>query len=53
MKTAYQGMNVRGAELDALVENRLQSLDQFEVLAKEKGELLGALDPMKPAIVGH
>jgi hemoglobin len=52
MTTAHAGMNIQGAEFDALVEDLVKSLDKFKVAAKEKGELLGALGAMKPAIVG-
>jgi hypothetical protein len=39
------------AESGALVEDLVKSLDKFKVPAREKGELLGALGGMKPAIV--
>lgn len=52
MVTAHRGMNIQGPEFDALVEDLVKTLDKFKVPAKEKGELLGALGPMKPAIVG-
>ena len=53
MVSAHKGMNIRGPEFDALVEDLVKTLDKFKVPAKEKGELLGALGPMKPAIVGQ
>ncbi len=53
MMSAHRGMNIRGPEFDALVEDLVKTLDKFKVPAKEKGELLGALGPMKPAIVGQ
>ena len=53
MMTAHRGMNIRGPEFDALVEDLVKTLDKFKVPAKEKGELLGALGPLKPAIVGQ
>lgn len=53
MVSAHKGMNIRSAEFDALVEDLVKSLDKFKVPAKEKGELLGALGPLKPAIVGQ
>lgn len=46
-------MNIRSEEFDALVEDLVKSLDKFKVAAREKGELLGVLGPMKGAIVGH
>jgi hemoglobin len=53
MKTAHRDMNITDAEFDALVEDLVKSLDKFKVPAKEKGELLGVLGPMKGAIVGQ
>jgi hemoglobin len=53
MATAHEGMNIRTEEFDALVEDLVKSLDKFKVPAREKGELLGVLGPMKGAIVGH
>lgn len=53
MATAHEGMNIRSDEFDALVEDLVKSLDKFKVPAREKGELLGVLRPMKGAIVGH
>ena len=38
-------------EFNALVENLVGALDKFKVPEKEKGELLGALGPLKPQIV--
>ena len=51
MKVVHKGMRIKGAEFDALVEDLIKSLDKFKVPDKEKGELLGALGPMKPDIV--
>jgi hemoglobin len=51
MKDAHRGMGVTGAAFDALVEDLVKTLDKFKVPAKEKGELLGALGPMKKDIV--
>jgi hemoglobin len=51
MKDAHKGMGVSGADFDALVENLVKALDKFKVPEKEKGELLGALGPMKSDIV--
>ena len=53
MATAHEGMNIRSDEFDALVQDLVKSLDKFKVPAREKGELLGVLGPMKGAIVGH
>ena len=46
-------MNIRDDEFGALVEDLVKTLDKFKVPAREKGELLGILGPMKNAIVGH
>ena len=51
MTTAHTGMNIQPSEFDALVEDLVKSLDKFKVPEREKGELLGALGGMKPAIV--
>ena len=51
MKTAHMGMGITGPEFDALVSDLVGALDEFKVGEKEKGELLGALGPMKPQIV--
>jgi hemoglobin len=53
MKTAHAGMGITDADFNALVEDLSGALDKFNVGAKEKGELLGALGSMKPDIVGH
>jgi hemoglobin len=51
MKEAHAGMGITGAEFDALVGDLVGALDKFKVPEKEKGELLGALGPMKSDIV--
>src|SRR5205085_11694398 len=51
MATAHAGMDLVDEEFTALVENLAGALDKFKVPAKEKGELLGALGPLKPDIV--
>jgi hemoglobin len=51
MKTAHRGMGVTGADFNALVEDLVGALDKFKVGEKEKGDLLGALGPMKTDIV--
>jgi hemoglobin len=51
MKTAHMGMGITGPQFDALVEDLVGALDKFKVGEKEKGDLLGALGPMKPEIV--
>ncbi|HEX5058519.1 MAG TPA: hypothetical protein VFV99_04120 [Kofleriaceae bacterium] len=51
MVTAHGGMELVDDEFTALVENLVGALDKFKVPEKEKGELLGALGPLKPQIV--
>lgn len=51
MVTAHAGMDLVDEEFNALVEDLVQTLDKFKVPEKEKGELLGALGPMKPQMV--
>jgi hemoglobin len=51
MKAAHAGMGITGPQFDALVEDLVKALDKFNVPAQEKGELLGALGPLKPQIV--
>jgi hemoglobin len=53
MKSAHKGMQISDAEWNATVENLGKALDQNKVGAAEKKELLGALGPMKPDIVGQ
>ena len=51
MPTAHAGMELVDEEFNALVEDLVGALDKFKVPEKEKGELLGALGPLKPQIV--
>lgn len=51
MTAAHAGMGVDDAAFTALVEDLVKTLDKFKVPAKEKGELLGILGPMKADIV--
>lgn len=51
MKAAHKNMAVTNGEFGALVEDLVATLDKFNVPAKEKGELLGALGPLGPQIV--
>jgi hemoglobin len=52
MKTAHTGMKITDAEFNALVEDLKKSLDKFKVGAQEQQDLIGALAPMKPDVVG-
>jgi len=51
MHTSHGGMQLVDEEFNALVEDLAAALDKFKVPATEKGELLGALGPLKPQIV--
>jgi hemoglobin len=51
MKTVHQGMGVKEADFNALVEDLVAALDQFKVPEREKNELVGALGGMKGDIV--
>ncbi len=51
MKSAHMGMGISGADFNALVEDLVGALDKFKVGKTEKGQLLGALGPMKGDIV--
>jgi hemoglobin len=51
MASAHAGMDLVDDEFTALVENLIAALDKFKVPEREKGELLGALGPLKPQIV--
>ena len=53
MMTAHRGMNITDAQFNALVEDLVKTLDKFKVPEKEKGEVLAALGPLKPQIVGQ
>jgi hemoglobin len=51
MTTTHAGMDLVDDEFTALVEDLVAALDKFHVPDREKGELLGALGPLKPQIV--
>ncbi|TMQ02295.1 MAG: hypothetical protein E6J91_52700 [Deltaproteobacteria bacterium] len=51
MATAHAGMDLVDDEFNALVGNLVAALDKFQVPAREKNELLGALGPLKPQVV--
>jgi hemoglobin len=52
MQTSHAGMDLVDEEFDALVEDLVGALDQFKVGEHEKADLLGAIGPLKPQIVG-
>lgn len=51
MKTAHAGMGITEDHFNALVEDLSATLDKFKVKPNAKGQLLGALAPMKRDIV--
>ena len=53
MKTSHTGMNITNDEFNALVEDLGKTLNQFNVPADAQKDLVGALAPMQPDIVGH
>jgi hemoglobin len=53
MKTTHKGMDITEAEWNATVEALSKALTKHAVPAKEQGELLAILGPMKKDIVGQ
>lgn len=51
MKDAHHGMGISTADFNALVEDLQKSLNKFNVPAKDQGDLLAVLGPMKSDIV--
>jgi hemoglobin len=51
MFAAHKGRGVTDEAFQAVVSDLVATLDKFKVPEKEKGQLLGILGPMKPAIV--
>jgi len=51
MVTAHKGRAVTGEAFDAVVQDLVAVLDTLKVPAKEKGELLQLLGPLKASIV--
>ncbi|MEP7308579.1 MAG: group 1 truncated hemoglobin [Acidobacteriota bacterium] len=51
MVTAHKGRAVTGEAFDAVVQDLIAVLDNLKVPAKEKGELLQILGPLKASIV--
>src|SRR6266480_4148230 len=47
MKETHLGMGVTAGEFEALVEDLMSSLSQFDVGQTEQDELLGVLGPLK------
>jgi hemoglobin len=51
MKETHRGMGVTAGEFDALVEDLVATLNQFDVPQAEQEELLGLLGPMRGDVV--
>jgi hemoglobin len=51
MKTTHDGMGVTAGEFDALVEDLVATLNEFDVPKAEEDELLGLLAPLRDDIV--
>ncbi len=51
MQETHAGMGVTAGEFDALVEDLVATLDEFDVPKAEQQELLGLLAPMRGDIV--
>ena len=51
--TADGGRALYGIARDGMTIKQLHHLNKFNVPAKEQGELLGILGPLKPQIVGQ
>jgi hemoglobin len=51
MRETHDGMGVTAGEFEALVEDLVATLDEFDVRKAEQDELLGLLGPMRDAIV--
>src|SRR5438128_12558987 len=51
MRETHDGMTVTAGEFDALVEDLVATLDEFDVPKAEQDELLGLLGPMRDEIV--
>jgi hemoglobin len=51
MRETHDGMAVTAGAFDALVEDLVATLDEFDVPNPEQDELLGLLSPMRADIV--
>src|SRR5918999_4203981 len=51
MRETHDGMGVTAGEFDALVEDLVATLDEFNVPKPDQDELLGLLGPMRGDIV--
>jgi len=53
MRTAHTGLGITDADWDASARDLVATLDKFHVPEKEKGEVMGAISPLKADIVGR
>ncbi len=53
MKTAHAGMNITEADFNAMGEDMGKALAQANIGKAEQDQLIGALMPMKPQIIGQ
>jgi len=51
MKISHQGMRINGDDWSALVGHLGGTLDDFQVPAREKGEVLGFIDSLRGEVV--
>ena len=51
MRETHDGMGVTAGEFDALIEDLVGTLNEFDVPKPEQDELLGLLGPMRAEIV--
>ena len=53
MRDAHFDLKISPEVFDEVTQELINALDEFKVPEREKNELLGALSPMKPDIVGQ
>jgi len=53
MRESHRGLNITGEHFNALVEDLVATLNQFNVPQREQQELLAVLGPMRRDIVGQ
>jgi len=53
METAHKELGAPEADFNALVHGLIKTLNKFHVPAKQQGQLVGILGPLKPQIVNR
>ena len=53
MATAHEGMNIRDAEFDALIDDLRQAMQRLNVPPREQQEIGAIFLQMRGAVVGH